>query len=207
MFVEPDGALRAETTGPTPSAATLAAALPRSLDYVEGIEEVETGDDVLDEYLYSGIIQVAINDQRWAAFRLSGAEADEAVWLPCNPEELQFSRAVPDGTTIALAAGIEWGSMTSGTFSWSLVDIGSGLVCFVADPDEDPTTCQLEPRRDRTNLELARAFADWVDWEPVSLAVTRAIETGGEFDGVAADFDEEWSDSCEVTASIMLPLT
>ncbi len=202
MFFEPDEALHVETVGTMPSPADLALGLPRSSEYLGLAEEIETGDEVLDRHLSTGVIQVAINGRRWAAFPLESDQPDDIKWLECDPDELEYGEAVPKGQTIAWASGIENGSMTSGTFSWSLIDVGEGYVCFVADPDDDSNTYSVEERQGRTNLQLVHAFVTWVDWEPVSGAVARAIELGGRFDGAASELDDEWSDSCEVSASV-----
>lgn len=206
MYVEVDGALHVETVGASPSPWTLAAALPRGSEYLGPSAEVETGDELLDRYLYSGVIQVAINTQRWAAFPLRSGQPDAVIWLECDLAELNdYERAAPVARrTIGWASGIENESRTSGTFSWSLIEVDEGYLCFIADPDDDSNSYSVESRQGRTNAELAQAFLDWVDWDPVSCAVARAIELGGEFDGVASDLDKEFSDSCEVSAFVDL---
>ncbi len=96
MFVEIDGALHVETVGAMPSPSTLAAALPRSSEYLGPSAEIETGDELLDRYLNSGVIQVAINTQRWAAFPLRSGQPDAVIWLECDPAELDdYERAAP----------------------------------------------------------------------------------------------------------------
>jgi hypothetical protein len=207
MFVDPDGALRVDTVSTMPSPATLAAALPRSSEYLGWAEEIETGDEELDQYLGSGIRQVVINTRWWSAFPLRSGHPDAIRWLECDEEELSNDHAEPTGETLAWASGIENDSMTSGTFSWSLLDVGEGYVCFVADPDDDSNTYAVEERAGRTNRELSAAFLNWVDWDPVTCAVARAIELGGKFEGLASDLDDELSDSCEVRAYVDLSTT
>ena len=207
MFVDPDGALHVETVGAVPSPSILAAALPQSPEYLESVDEIETGDEVLDQYIGSGVRQVAINDQWWAAFPLGSDQPDAIMWLHCKPDEYDDAQSAPVGASIAWASGIENDSMTSGTSSWSIIDVGAGYVCFIADPDDDSNTYSVENRRGRTNLELSQAFVTWVDWEPVSSAVARAIELDGTFEGLASDFDDEWSDTCEVRAYVDLSQT
>ena len=211
VFVDTDGAIHVTTIetdlAPDALADTLAAALPQSAEYLEWVHEIETGDEVLDAYFGSGIPQVAIDGQRWAAFPLSSDGESTVIWLQCDPDQLDSHRAIPLGTTLCYAAGIETASMCSGVFSWSLIDVGAGNVCFVDVPDESPTHQHLEPRNGRTNRELAEAFVGWVEWNPVADAVARAIELGGEFDGVASDLDESGSDTCEVCASVELEAT
>lgn len=204
MFVDPDGAIHVETDGTTPTPATLAAALPQSSEYLGYVDEIETGDEVLDQHLYTGLRQVAINGQRWDAFPLNSDQPDAVAWLECDIDDREFDRSVPLGQQIAWASGIENASMTSGTFSWSLLDVSGDYVCFVAKPDGESDTYVVEDRHGRTNSELARDFVTWVDWGPVAGAVARAIELGGEFDGDASELDEEWSDSCEVSAYVDL---
>lgn len=200
MFVDPDGALDVETVGTAPPVAVLAAALPQSDGYLEAENKVETGVEVLDYYLGRGLTPVAINGQRWAPFPMKSAN----VWLECDPDELQRGTAAPVGQTIASAGCIEEDSMTSGMYMWFLLDVGSGYVCFVEAPDEDENTYWVEERHGRSNLELAQNFVNWVPGGPVSQAVVRAIEVGGEFDGAASDFDEEDSDSCKIGAYVDL---
>lgn len=94
--------------------------------------------------------------------------------------------------------------MTSGYSSWTLLDLGQGYVCFVATPDESSISCCVEKRLGRTNLELAREFEQWVDWEHVAQAVGRAIELGGHFEGKASDLDNQMSESCVIDAFVDL---
>lgn len=204
MFFDPDGAMHVETTGSNPPPAVLGAALPRTSAYLECCDEIETDDEVLDRNLGSGLRQVAINGQRWYPFPFQTDQPEAVVWLECDHDELERDRAIPSGVEIASAGGIETGSMTSGWFSWSLLDVGFGYVCFVSEPDEDSNTYLVEERQGRTNRELAEEFAHWVDWGPVSDAVVRAIELGGDFDGVASELHQRWSDSCEVSAHVDL---
>lgn len=207
IFVDPDGAIHVETSGATPSPTELAAVLPRSVEYLDEVDEIETDDDVLDSSLGYGLRQVAINGRRLQPFPLHSNEPEDVVWLKCDPEELENGRAKPIGSEIASASGIETGSMTSGWSSWSLLDVGGGYVCFVAEPDDFETEYRVEQRRGRTNRELAVEFTKWIDWGPVSRAVDRAIELGGAFDGVASELDSIWSDTCEVNAYVDLSPT
>ena len=202
MAFEAGQALYVEIPGTTPAPSTLASALPCSVEYTGLVDELETGDELLDRYLGSGVVQVAINEQRWAAFLPCSGNLDPVVWLECDGYELENYRLVPKGTTIAWASGIEDESMTSQRYSWSVIDVGGGWVSFVADGDS--LLCCVEERGGRTNLELAQALVSRVDWDPVSAALARAIELGGHFDGVASELDQELSDSCEVSASVEL---
>lgn len=202
MFVAPNGALSVETSG-TMSADALAAALPRSSEYLEYFEEIETGDEVLDHFLGSENRQVAINGRHYASFPVESDQFGAMTWLECDPEYLERDCAVPRGRQIAWASGIENESRLAGTFSWSLIDVGN-YVCFIVDPADDEASFKIEERQSRTNRELADDFWKWVDWGPVANAVARAIELGGVFVGLASELDEDGSDSCEVNAYIDL---
>ena len=80
--------------------------------------------------------------------------------------------------------------------------IGEDFACFVEKPDDEPIRCDVVQRKGRTDLELANGFVNYIDWEPVAAAAARAIELGGDVNGFASDFDEDWSDSCEVSAGV-----
>ena len=204
VFVDTESAVHIVTDGTTPPASVIAAALPRSSECLRRAEGILTGNDLLDRYVDAGVIQVVIDEQRWAPYDLNADDSGSVIWLECDLNEFDHNTPAPAGDEIAWASGIELGSMTSGTFSWSIVDIGNGFICFTADPDDDENTYIVEPRNGRTNLELAQRFVSWVDWGPVSDAVARAIELGGDFTGVASELDSDWSDSCEVSASVDL---
>lgn len=204
LSVPISGALHVRTLGASPTPSALAASLPRSAHYLEPTDEFDTGDAVLDGYI-TGMVQVAINGQRWAPFESGSSGPDEIVWLPCDQEMLELEQAAPAGVLIASASGIEWGSRTSGTFCWSLIDTGMGYVCFIAEPDEDANVYLVESGRGKTYSDFAHQFIGWIDWPPVSAAVARALELGGEFHGRESELYDGGSESCEVSAAFHLP--
>ena len=201
MFVGLNEALCVTTAGDQPSPAELAAALPRSSDYLQRVPEIETGNEVLDFAIEPGVVPVAINDRWWVARPVSGA-ADGMSWLECEPDG--NNKPYPVGRVIASASGIENGSMTSGLSFWSLLDVGGDMVCFATDLDEGEDEVSIETRNGRTDLELAYQFGNWIEWEPVSLAVFEAISAGGSFDGTEAELNEDGSTTCEVEAWVDL---
>lgn len=207
MFVGPGDAFHVTTDEPVPAPEVLAAALPQLPEYMDDVFEIETGDEVLDEFLNTGLRQVAINGHRWGMFPVNSDQADGVVWLEWDPDELYSGRPVPLGHQIAYAYGSEGASMTSGDDSWSLLDIAGNFVCFVAQPDSEEKQYFVEHRRGRTNRDLADDFHAWVDWHPVSMAVARAIEDGGEYSGSAYELDSDWSESLSVHAEVDLSIT
>lgn len=183
------------------SIALVAAALPCSNDVLQGVDEFDTGDDALSDYL--GLPQVAIDGCRWAPFAVN-SDDQELAWFKCDEEQLEMERAVPAGDALAEATGIELGSRTSGYFTWKLLDLRDDYLCFAAELDESEDVYEIKHRNGRTDRELAAIFAEWIDWEPVASAATHAIENGGSFDGVASDLWDQWSETCEVSAWIGL---
>lgn len=104
---------------------------------------------------------------------------------------------MPIGKQIAWASG-GYPECGGGIASWDLRDLGH-YACFVAMNPEFEDKFLIEERRGRTHRELAEKFCVWVDWDPVSDAVTRAIELGGRFEGVISlDGDDELDgDDCD----------
>lgn len=191
-------AIHVHTFDPS-SIATVAAALPDSEEVLHGVEEFDTGDDALIDYL--GLPQVAINGCRWAPFAVN-SDDHKIAWFKCDEEQLENERAVPAGDILAEADGIETASRTSGFDRWKLLDLRDGYWCFAAELDEREDIYEIEQRNGRTDSELVEVFADWIDWEPVASAVTHAIENGGSFDGVASDLWDQWSETCRISAWI-----
>lgn len=203
LFIQPSDALRVESGGLV-KADVIAAALPTGDEYTYMELSMKTGEDLFDDYAYGGTA-VAIDGQRWAAFQIVDGTERSFSWLPCDHDEFEYGKLIPLARrSIGNASGIEMDSRTSGTFAWSLIEIDDDLVCFVTDPDEDVTTCEVVRRKGRTDRQLAEEFMDHIDWEPVSLAVERALAQGGSFEGLASELDPDQSETCEVSASVYL---
>ena len=198
LSVQDGQAIHVHTFDPS-SISIVAAALPRSDHVLRGVEELDTGDDALSDYL--GLPQVAIDGFRWAPFAVN-SDDNEIAWFKCDEEQLENERAVPAGDILAEADGIETGSRTSGFDRWKLLDLRDGYWCFAAELDEQENIYEIEHRNGRTDPELVEVFADWIDWEPVASAVTYAVENGGSFDGVASDLWDQWSETCRISAWI-----
>lgn len=82
-------------------------------------------------------------------------------------------------------------------------------MCFVAINPEVEDKFLIEERQGRTNRELIEEFCVWVNWDPVSEGVARAIELGGSFEGRVSldgddEFDEDDCDGPEVQAYVDL---
>ena len=200
LSIQDRQAIHVHTFDPS-SISMVAAALPSSEEVLQGVDDFDTGDDALSDYL--GLPQVAIDGFRWAPFALN-SDDQEIAWFKCDEEQLENERAVPAGDILAAADGIETASRTSGLDRWKLLDLRDGYCCFVAELDEREDIYEIEHRNGRTDPELVEVFADWIDWEPVASAVTNAVENGGSFEGVASDLWDQWSETCEVSAWIGL---
>jgi hypothetical protein len=174
--------------------------LPKAVFHDSGeTRDVETLVPMIDDL--DGEISpiVFFEDQPWLPFATNGGVA---VWLPVSigswSVDLAYARGIGGGS------GIEEASMTSGTFSWEMGVFDNDLVCIHTEPDDDQATVYLTPRNGRSNHELITLLIDWIDWEPVALAVAAARDAGGEWEGTADGLDPDLSSTCEVWASVSL---
>ena len=212
LFVNPGGAIRIDVERGAPSLERIADALPKTSEYMGWNTErvLETGDDAIDVVYDDGGIPVLIDGERWSLFETSGrppwSPLDQRVrefnWLPCDPDGLNSEQARPSGRKIAYCSGSESASRTSGYFSYWVVELDDDHVAFCDHLDDDGFSLTIERRAGRSDIEIARALSDYVDWPPVALALDRAIASGEDFDGVASELDPEMSGTCEVWAEV-----
>ena len=186
---------------PAVTPAEAAAALPDDRSYIEPDLDFTGWDfdsDFADETENVDRTPLLINDVRWAPFEVGST----VRWLRCDSEALDADRLEPAiDRVVAVASGIEEGSMVSGTFAWIAGQVDPDMVCWLGRIDGEEWF-DLEPMSGRSWPEILEAFPDQIDWEPVADAARRAIAGHTDFDGVASDLDPEWSESLEISVTV-----
>lgn len=208
LSVQPGGAIRIDVAEGEVHVWDVAHALPSEEHYAAFVERlVKTGDPGLDALDVDTSVPVMINDVPWTLVRAESnySSPDCWNWVPCGVDERSGELVAPlSRRTIVEAGGIEEASRTSGWFSWSVEEIDDDAVCFVIEPDEEPTTYEVILRNGMSDRELIEQFREWIDWEPVAAAVSAALEDGSGFHGYASALNPLFSESCEVSAHIDL---
>lgn len=208
LSVQPGGALRIDSGDEGFNVWDVAHALPSEQHYAEFVERVvETGDQDLDALDVDTSVLVIINDVPWVLVRAESnySSPDRWNWVPCGVDERSGEPVAPlSRRTIVEAGGIEEASRTSGWFGWRVEEIDNDAVCFVIEPDDEPTTYEVILRNGMSDRELIEQFRGWIDWEPVAAAVSAALEDGSGYHGYASALNPLFSESCEVSAHIDL---
>jgi hypothetical protein len=125
-------------------------------------------------------VAVVVDGERLVAFVVNDDQLSEAVWIRCDRKRRMRVVRYPLLSGRRRQLRVLSGTHLYGTSVWALKEIDDDLVVFVEDLDDESISHFVERRSGCSDLKLLVGLVDRVDWDPVSLALGRAIELGGE---------------------------